>query len=196
MPKVTEEHRAVRRDQILDAALRCFAAHGFQATSMADIIADSGLSAGAIYLYFEGKHDIAVAAARRILGGRASDLLALPEGDAMPGPADLIRAIADGLDRDGISTGLLVQLWGESVTDPVFQGLVEELFAALALQMRDQLRRWGASVRGLASDEAEAWADRVLPAMTALAHGYIVQSALLPDFDSSRYLAAVSSVSA
>ena len=49
MPKVSEQHREARRDQIVDAALRCFSRKGFQRTSMADIIAESGLSAGAIY---------------------------------------------------------------------------------------------------------------------------------------------------
>ena len=42
MPKITDAHRESRRDQILDAALACFAERGFQATSMADIIAASG----------------------------------------------------------------------------------------------------------------------------------------------------------
>ena len=58
MPKVTEEHRLAKHDEILDAALRAFSRKGFQATSMAEIIAESGMSAGAIYRYFASKADI------------------------------------------------------------------------------------------------------------------------------------------
>lgn len=58
MPKVSEAHRHNRRRQILDAAIECFARRGFQRTSMEDIIRQSQLSAGAIYLYFQSKDEI------------------------------------------------------------------------------------------------------------------------------------------
>ena len=54
MPKVSEEHRAARRRQILDAAARCFARDGFHRTSMQDIVRESGISAGLVYRYFAG----------------------------------------------------------------------------------------------------------------------------------------------
>src|ERR1700757_4539092 len=44
-----------RRSQILDAALACFAKHGFHQTSMHDISAEAGISVGLIYRYFENK---------------------------------------------------------------------------------------------------------------------------------------------
>ena len=46
MPKVTEEHLAQRRQQILDAAANCFARNGFHRTSIQDIIKESGVTAG------------------------------------------------------------------------------------------------------------------------------------------------------
>ncbi|MFZ0247581.1 TetR/AcrR family transcriptional regulator [Candidatus Binatus sp.] len=58
MPKVSEAHRENRRRQILDAAIECFAHHGFQRTTMEDIIGEAGLSAGAIYSYFQSKDQI------------------------------------------------------------------------------------------------------------------------------------------
>ena len=54
MPKVSDAHRAARRRQILDAARRRFVRNGFHATSMQDIFAEAGLSAGAVYRYFPG----------------------------------------------------------------------------------------------------------------------------------------------
>ena len=63
MPKVSDDYRASRRQQILDAAVECFARQGFHRTSMQDIFDESGLSAGAVYGYFAGKDDIVAAVA-------------------------------------------------------------------------------------------------------------------------------------
>ena len=44
-----------RREQILRAAMVCFAKRGFHQTSMHDISAEAGISVGLIYRYFENK---------------------------------------------------------------------------------------------------------------------------------------------
>ncbi len=44
MPKVTQQHMDARREQILDAARRCFLRDGFHSTSMQDLFAEAGLS--------------------------------------------------------------------------------------------------------------------------------------------------------
>src|ERR1700689_3735439 len=71
MPKVSQQHRDARREQILAAARRCFLRDGFHATSMQDLFAESGLSAGAVYSYFAGKDDVIVAIAEENLSGVA-----------------------------------------------------------------------------------------------------------------------------
>jgi AcrR family transcriptional regulator len=58
LPKVSAAHRLNRRRQILEAAIECFARRGFHRTSMEDIIRESKMSAGAIYLYFQSKDQI------------------------------------------------------------------------------------------------------------------------------------------
>src|SRR3954453_11825091 len=99
MPKVSEQHREARRDQIIDAAISCIAKKGFHRTSMADIIAESGLSAGAIYLQFSGKEDIALAVGKRILGNRISEITALLAPGALPPPSGVLRLMMTGLTR-------------------------------------------------------------------------------------------------
>lgn len=194
MPKITDAHRESRRDQILDAALACFAERGFQATSMADIIAASGLSAGAIYLYFAGKRDIALAVARRTMATRAGELAARAQaGDALS-PSAMIRTVSAGLERDGIGTGLILQLWGEAATDPTFFDIVGEALAALGDQFVGALANWATQARGMDAADAHAWATEVLPVMLALGQGYMVQRTLMPDFDLERYLAGVERV--
>jgi len=54
-----------RRTQILDAAVVCFAKHGFHQASMHDISAEAGVSVGLIYRYFENKEDVISAMADR-----------------------------------------------------------------------------------------------------------------------------------
>ena len=58
MPKISDQKRESRRQQILDAALACFSENGFHQTGMADIVRRSGLSQGAVYLYFPSKDDL------------------------------------------------------------------------------------------------------------------------------------------
>jgi len=48
MPRVSEAHLAARRQQILDAAQIRFIRNGFHQTSMQDVIAEAGLSVGAV----------------------------------------------------------------------------------------------------------------------------------------------------
>lgn len=60
-PKVQEDYRDARRAQILEAAAECFLKKGFHRTTMQDIFEASGLSAGAVYNYFEGKDEIVAA---------------------------------------------------------------------------------------------------------------------------------------
>jgi TetR/AcrR family transcriptional regulator, repressor for uid operon len=54
-----------RPTQILDAAVVCFAKHGFHQTSMHDISAEAGISVGLIYRYFHNKEAVIAAMADR-----------------------------------------------------------------------------------------------------------------------------------
>ena len=58
MPKISPAQEQQRRAQILAAAMACFARQGYHATSMDDVVRESGLSVGAIYSYFPSKHAI------------------------------------------------------------------------------------------------------------------------------------------
>ena len=53
-PDVSEERKA----QIYQAALTCFSRKGYHQTTMDDIVAESGLSKGTLYWYFEGKKEL------------------------------------------------------------------------------------------------------------------------------------------
>lgn len=61
MSRVTGAHIEARRRSILDAAVRVFANRGVATATMAEIAEEAGLSAGAIYRYFDSKSDLASA---------------------------------------------------------------------------------------------------------------------------------------
>ena len=52
------ERRLITRAQLLDAAERVFARHGYQGASIDAIAAEAGYSHGAIYANFDGKEDL------------------------------------------------------------------------------------------------------------------------------------------
>jgi AcrR family transcriptional regulator len=58
VPKISTVQWESRRDQILEAALLCFSENGFHQTGMSDIVRRSGMSHGAVYVYFPSKDDI------------------------------------------------------------------------------------------------------------------------------------------
>jgi len=65
MPKVSEEHKEARREQILVGAQRAFARHGYEGATVARLEAETGLSRGAIFNYFENKQALFVALVQR-----------------------------------------------------------------------------------------------------------------------------------
>jgi len=54
----TESKEANRRTEILDAARKCFARHGFAKTTMEDIAQAVGMKAGSLYHYYNSKESI------------------------------------------------------------------------------------------------------------------------------------------
>lgn len=118
MPKVSAGHLAARRQQILDAAARCFARDGFHNTSVHDIVRESGISAGLVYRYFAGKEDMIVAIVTEWHERRRAVVESSTEdfADLVSGYLGLLRSIGDPDARAGLRLG--VQVWAEAVRSP------------------------------------------------------------------------------
>ncbi|GAA0000727.1 hypothetical protein BRDID11002_07270 [Bradyrhizobium diazoefficiens] len=98
MPKISDKQREGRRRQILEAALACFAENGFHQTGMADIVKRSGLSHGAVYLYFRSKDDLIEALADdRHRREAVLNSVAQGSGDPIEGLHALVRVYAQWL---------------------------------------------------------------------------------------------------
>ncbi|MCU1439227.1 MAG: hypothetical protein JWP85_224 [Rhodoglobus sp.] len=191
MPRVTEEYRVARRREIADAALRAFRRKGFQATSMAEIISESGLSAGAIYGHYKSKADIVLDVATTVVGSRIVDLERLAAADPMPPPARIVRVLMDGMVRELGSPGIMVQLWGEAVTDPVIKKLATGVLGRLRDAYVAYISLWHQREHGVSPSTAEGIAAEQVYLFVAAAQGYILHSALMPGFDSESYLTSI-----
>lgn len=179
MPKVTDAHRAARRDQILQAAWKCFARRGFHATSMSDVIGEAGLSAGAVYLYFRSKDEIIVAVARQVFAGIEDRLLTFLAEDPPPSPA----AIADFLiqqpvrahaDAPAALFPLLLSVWAEAARNPAVNEVARSVLAELHTVLAGALRR-GAD----AGHHLPAAPDLLAPVLMALVQGLVMQQAIV-----------------
>lgn len=127
MPRVSQKHLDRRRRQILDAAGRCFAAEGFHATSMQDVLAASELSAGAVYRYFPSKQAIIEAIADETLTHIHAVLTEALDRTEPPRPTDvlgdLLTAMA-GLDDANTRIRIVIQVWGEAIRNPEVRDVI------------------------------------------------------------------------
>ena len=195
MPRVSEQYRAGRRAEILAGAARLFAANGFHATSMADIISECGLSAGAVYRYFSSKEELIGAVAETALSTADEVFQTMLADGATPSPQDalatIITTITEQIVRDpatGVDlTRVGVQVWAEARRNPVLAARANEAYLRLRGHFAEVARRWQAA----GNLPAEAVPDRVGAAMLSLVQGFVLQSLLIADTEPDDYISGV-----
>jgi AcrR family transcriptional regulator len=193
VPKVSEEYRTARRSEIARAALRCFARKGFDATSMADIIAESGLSAGAIYGHYKSKNELIQLTVAELLERRFDDLSDVMSAEHLVPPGELIALFLRGIRSEVGDVGILVQLWAAAVRDAELRRMASSIAGKIQGMFARYLTAWHEQ-EGMPSAEAQDRAARESAICIGLAQGYVVQSAILDGFDGDAYIASVESV--
>lgn len=182
MPRVKPEYKEERRLQILAAARACFARQGFHRTTLQDVFAEAGLSAGCVYSYFQSKDDLILAIAEQ---RHASERAILADGSATGDPVEALRRTAHRFVDDYLSPAgeekrqIAIQTWSEAmrsdtVLTSVRAGLDAPRTAIAALVRRAQ--RSGQYDRKLD-------ADAVARSIVALFHGFVLQLLWQPDLD-------------
>lgn len=185
MPKVSHAYRQARRDEIVAATLRAISRRGLRALTMADILKESGLSAGSFYSHFTTKHEIIELVASRVIGERA-DRLNTQSGDQVRSPLEVVSWWLAGMERDGLPYGAALQIWGEAAADPSIRTIVEGRMAAIEDAFAVAAERWL-----VASGGDPAAARDTARAMLTLCQGYIVRAAVLGPQDLASHIAAV-----
>ena len=194
MPKITEERREARREQVLEAARACLQEHGLEAVSMEMIIARSGLSTGAVYGYFKGKDQIINAMILEGTAAIAKDLEPiLTNLDPPPLPEFVGQVLAAtvgfGRHKKGDIDRLLVALhgWSHSQSDPVLKAATRTSYAVLRERFADAVKRWqAAGTFGAAADPAA-----LAELLTSITLGFVAQRALAGSADVAAHVAAL-----
>lgn len=175
MPRLTPEHELEVRDRILRAATAVFAKKGYHGATIADVVARSGLSVGAIYTHFRGKEELFLRSCDAT-SDRGIDELSSRLAPLETTPARLAAALAyyvESIDTVDGEPGQvsLVRAWAEADTEPGVREMLirrrERLVGAAILLLRE----------GIARGDLPAWldVDAVARAITAMLDGLLLQ---------------------
>lgn len=182
MPRLSEKTRADRRQHILTSAWKCFSRNGFHATSIDDVIAETGMSSSAVYRYFRSKDEIIDATTEEGLTRVRGIFVGILGRDPSPSPAETVTLLTGELHSrtahpDYDMTRIALQAWAEALRNP---GLLERAHAIYSdtLGHIDELaRRW--RTEGHLSPNADTRATAAT--LFCVMHGMIVMHHLVDD---------------
>src|SRR6476659_9391368 len=133
MPRVSEDHLAARRRQILDGARRCFAEYGYDKATVRRLEQTIGLSRGAIFHHFRDKDSLFFELARE-------DAERMADVATREGLIQVMREMLAAPDQfDWLATRL--EIARKLRNDPVFHRGWTERSAELSAATMDPLAR-------------------------------------------------------
>jgi AcrR family transcriptional regulator len=154
-----------RRQAIEEAAARLFAEHGYQSTTVEQIVAAAGVSKPMLYRHFDSKRELCA----RLLERRRDELAAAPldvfldAGDPSERLSEMIDAWFAHVEAHPHSTRLLCQ---DITGDPQLVALQSELRGRQRAADMALLREFGAT---LPDTELEPLGETIRASLTALA---------------------------
>lgn len=155
-PTKHEQRRAETRAELLRLGVERFPIKGYAATTIEDIVRDSGLTRGAYYFHFEGKEDffLEVLEARAGIRGPWWEFARNPELDSIEQMLTVIFGhFGDVEEAAGEWLLVVVEFWQQARQDPalverlrvLYDGWIGELKNFLAILQE----------RGLARDDRD-----------------------------------------
>ncbi len=163
--------RPNKRDQLVRKALDAFDRHGYHATGMDRLVAETGVSKTAMYKHFRSKDDLILAVLRlrdEQLRGWLEKRLAATGGSPAARLLDLFAALGDWFEEPGFHGCMFIKASGE-FQDP------EDPIHALAAEHKRLLRR---TFAGLARDAGAADPEALARQLLLLVDGATVSAAL------------------
>ncbi len=172
MPRVSDAHRAARREQIAEAALQVLARKGSD-TSIAEIVAECGLSAGAIYGNFENKAELARYIAGQLLHRRIGTMDEAVSDGAVRTPVEVLRLFMS-LRRELPDLSVLLQFWGEATVDAELHAVLKTRSDEFRDAIVRALRPWAETQ----PEDTETLALRSAEVSLAMVQGWFANTAL------------------
>lgn len=193
MPRVSEEHSVARRQQIIDAAYRCFARKGFHQATMRDIYEEAGLSPGAVYHYFNSKDEI-IQASFDFDYQRSTARFdeAIASDDPMKALEELLGFFLHGL-KGAAALGanrVNVQGWGEALINPRLRETIQRVMENY-LDALSQIIHKGQDAGQIDRSLDPSSVSRLL---MSIYYGLELQLAIDPEIDVEKYLAAATTL--
>ena len=131
MPKISDETKAARREQILEGARRCFAENGYEGATVAKLENAIGLSRGAIFNYFSSKEDLFIELAVRD-SARMSEIW-INEG--------LEAVVREVVELDPAWLSVYLELFRRVRNDREFRGRIESRQKQVAPANRERIEQ-------------------------------------------------------
>lgn len=139
VPRVSDDHRAARRSQILDGARHCFGEFGYEGATVRRLEEATGLSRGAIFHHFRDKEALFLALAE-------DDALRMADIAAEQGLVQVMRDVLTHPERfDWLGTRL--EITRRLRTDADFRRRWSERSEELTVATNERLRRQKAAGR-------------------------------------------------
>ncbi|MEU2555854.1 TetR/AcrR family transcriptional regulator [Streptomyces sp. NPDC014684] len=157
--------RAVREQQMLDAAVRIFGRRGYMAASMDEIAELAGVSKPLVYLYLNSKEDLFTACIRREAAALSDAVRTGVRGDL---PAD--RQLWDGLQAFFAHTAEHPDGWAVLHLQARTHG---ETFAAEVTAMREEIVAFVTRLIAVAAREAHRDPDLAEREVAGLAEALV-----------------------
>lgn len=179
-PRVTRE---ARKQQILDATVKCVRQSGFHGASMADIAQAAGMSVGVIYRYFENKEAIVEA----IVANDLAEMRAkFAEWDYTPDDRlleTILEVIGPALEHKYTieNTAVALEVLAEAARNPKVARIVQ----AADMQERELGRNL---CRRLSPDGDETRRNARGEIISMLFEGMMIRSICNPQFDRAELL--------
>jgi AcrR family transcriptional regulator len=175
MPRISPEHEQQVRERIVRAATAVFAEKGYHGATIADVVARSGLSVGAIYTHFKGKDELFLLACD-VTAERGLDELGTRLAPLTSTPERLAAALAYYVETIDTFDGepgqvSLVRAWAEADVEPDVRAMLvrrrERLVGAATLLLQE----------GMARGDLPGWldVDDFARAFTGLMDGLLLQ---------------------
>lgn len=186
MPRLKPTTQAARRENILDAAERCFARAGFHGTSMHDICSEAGVSPGALYVYFASKERLISGIAER---DRKKLQRQLEDVATAPDLVSALQRLADHymLEEPAYKRALIIEIGAESTRNPTIAAICQATNRAVQASFLALLER------ARAQGKIQPALDLVMlnSVIQILGDGLFWRRAVDPEFDVRQVMPAV-----
>jgi len=121
--------REQRRQQLIDATMKCIARRGMSNTTLGDVAREAGLSQGIVNLHFESKENL-LTETLRFLADEYKAHFSKTYEKSGPGPADKLRALVELDLRPSIcdrrKVAVWFAFWGEVQSRPTYRKICDE----------------------------------------------------------------------